>query len=246
MAGGAALGAAVVHTGGAVARQAGGTDQLVHFGWVLGAENIIAVAFDSSAIDAEGARTVKAYVCDGHGNPDGIALWFKGSIKDGSSNTLTSADGKSTLVVDFVRPDIVTGAFTDAKGTTKRFASFRATAGAGIYDVTLDQNLRYSGTSTDGTVLDAQATEDGVVSGILTSAGGEIVEFTIHVLATAAEATLLERGLPTSFRDFAEFSIVPDSYTAVISPAGAFWLGRSGDIRGGSAGNNIIGLDQAE
>jgi hypothetical protein len=37
----------------------------------------------------------------------------------------------------------------------------------------------------------------------------------------------------------------PDSYLAFASPGGRNLIGRNGDVRGGTAGNNIIGLDKA-
>lgn len=36
----------------------------------------------------------------------------------------------------------------------------------------------------------------------------------------------------------------PDSYVAFAAPDGRFLIGRSGNVRGGSAGLNIIGLDK--
>ena len=37
----------------------------------------------------------------------------------------------------------------------------------------------------------------------------------------------------------------PDKYLAFASPSGRYLIGRSGNVRGGTAGNNIIGLDKA-
>jgi hypothetical protein len=247
LAGGAAAGAALpIGARTRPARAADASGHQVFFGWVLGSTNIIAVALDLAEADADGARVVKAYVCDGLGAPDGIALWFKGSVKAGEELILTPPKGDEQLLIDAALPTAVTGAFTDKTGTTLRFASFRAIDGAGIYDVTLDDDFNYSGTSTDGSVLAAKAADGGKVTGTLTTTGGDVIDFSVNVLAVASEESLKTSGLPVAFRDFADVSIIPDSYVAVISPAGAFWLGRSGDIRGGSAGNNIIGLDMCE
>ena len=37
---------------------------------------------------------------------------------------------------------------------------------------------------------------------------------------------------------------MPGEYVAVIAPGGSHWLGRSGNVRGGQSGLNIIGLDK--
>ena len=49
----------------------------------------------------------------------------------------------------------VYGTVIEATGDTSQFVASAATDGAGIYEVTLDQNLRYTGTSTDGATLEA-------------------------------------------------------------------------------------------
>jgi len=101
----------------------------------------------------------------------------------------------------------------------------RATAGAGIYDVTLDTQLPASGALTnDG--LDMQAPGDGGVTGSFTAVSGEIVAFTIRVRAKVTEAELSQRGMPARFRDHSEVRVGPDSFTAVVSGTGMFWLGR--------------------
>lgn len=244
LAGGTAAGAVIAQKGyaPAVARQSGAAAQ-VYFGWVLGSTDIIAVALHADAPDANGARLVKAYVCDGLGFPNGIALWFKGTFTPGEPLHLTMPFGNDKLLIESLSPQLVSGSFTGGDNIARRFASFRAIDGAGIYDVTLDEQLRYSGTSTDGSTLSAQATEDGDVSGTITLSDGTEIPFSVHVLARQTPETLESHGLPPVFIDYSDVSIVPDSYTAVLSPGGAFWLGRSGDVRGGSAGNNIIGLD---
>ncbi len=226
LSGGVAPSAALTHSSGEITGQPADTGQFVHFGWLLGTENIIAVAFDSSAMDTGGTRRVKAYVCDGHGNPDGVAIWFYGSITDGVATLLTSVDGNSTLVLDGSRSEVVTGAFTDVQGTTKRFASIRAVSGAGIYDVTFDNRLHSGGGAATGVVFDARATGDGGVTGSLIAADEETIDFTIRVRAQVTEAELSQQGMPPRFRDHSDARVVPDSYTAVVSATGAFWLGR--------------------
>jgi hypothetical protein len=70
--------------------------------------------------------------------------------------------------------------------------------------------------------------------------------FTRSVLAKLDEAALTGAELPPVLLEFAEDSPVPDTNVAVMSPGGVFWLGRSGDIRTGETGNNIISLDMSE
>jgi len=216
--------------------------QQVFFGWLLGSTDIIAVALDLAAPDESGARVVKAYVCDGLGMPDGIALWFKDTVVPGEEKTLTTAGGDQ-LVIDAVLPTAVTGSFTINGGVARRFASFRAVDGAGIYDVILGDDLRYAGTSSDGSVLAAKATTKGKVTGTITTPDGTEIRFAIKVLLRLSEDELATKGLPVAMHIYEDVSLVPDVYTAVIAPGGTFWLGRSGDIRNGSPGPNIIGLD---
>lgn len=247
LAGGAAAGVAVPGLGRAAAQGAEeAAQQQVYFGWVLGSADIIAVAIDISAEDDKGERTLLAYVCDGLGMPDGLARWYKsvGTLEEQLS--LTPPGGDEQLVISSIHPHSVTGAFTGKDGAARKFAAFRATDGAGIYDVILAEDLRYTGKSTNGSVLDAQATDEGRVTGTITTADGAEVSFSLSVLARLEEEALTEAGLSPAFLEFADVSIVPDSYVAVISPGGAFWLGRSGDIRKGEVGNNIIGLDMME
>ena len=159
---------------------------------------------------------------------------------------LTSPGGRETLHIGHLDGYAVTGAFTDASGRTSRFAAFRATDGAGIYDVTLDEALRYAGRSTDGSELVGRAFEDGSVVGTIFAANGQEIPFHIETLARLSEEDLQAAGLPTDYRSYADNSLVPDSYVALISPAGLFWLGRSGNVRAGSPGNSIIGLDMGD
>ncbi len=44
---------------------------------------------------------------------------------------------------------------------------------------------------------------------------------------------------------YAQEGSQPDKYVAFASPGGRYLIGRNGDVRGGTAGNNIIGLDKA-
>lgn len=248
MTGGAAAGVALTQRGIAIARQAApkAAPHEVFFGWVLGSTDIIAVAIDASESDAAGDRVIKAYVCDGLGFPEGVALWFKGTFSPGSILTITLPGSEEVLTIDCLRTELAAGMFTSKSGETHRFASYRAIDGAGIYDVTLNEQLQYSGTSTDGSILDAQADQEGSVSGTITTADGREIAFSVHVLALFDESYLAAHGLPPTIKEYAGVSVIPDSYVAVIAPAGSFWLGRSGDVRGGKPGTNIIDLDQMD
>ena len=143
----------------------------------------------------------------------------------------------------FVNEGRVQGSFKDEKGNSQ-FAAYPAIDGAGIYEVTLDKDLHYTGVSTDGNKLDAQAEESGKTSGTIETADGDEVEFTVNSLALATPAALQERGLPTDYRKYTKVNQVPGEYVAVIAPGGSHWLGRSGNVRRGQGGRNIIGLDK--
>src|SRR5436190_1920488 len=54
--------------------------QSVYFGFLVGTPRVAAVAIDLAAPDANGQRALRGYVCDGLGQPDGIAIWFRGAV----------------------------------------------------------------------------------------------------------------------------------------------------------------------
>lgn len=222
----------------------------VYFGWLLGAEDIAAVALEIQPAGEDGMSEVRAYLCDGRGEPEGKAIWFLDSVdvdatqsREGNA-TLTSAGGQEDLVLEFVSSGRVQGAFKDASGKRTQFMAYPAIDGAGIYEVTLDENLEYTGTSTDGNTLTATAEDTGLTSGTIETSRGETVEFSVQSLSLATPAQLDERGLATDYGKFAKVNQVPGEYVAVIAPGGSHWLGRSANVRGGSPGANIIGLDK--
>ncbi len=223
----------------------------IYFGWLLTeTTDMAAVALDVSPL-AEGAREVRAYVCDGLGPPDGMAVWFWDFVNEetvgqlGEMVSFTSPGGQETLQIGFLDDNEVRGAFTGADGRTSRFITYPAFAGGGIYEVTLDEDLAYSGTSTIGDTLEGRSSEEGNVTGTITTADGEEIEFFTQSMALASAEALTEQGLPTTYRQFAANNQVPGEYVAVVAPGGAHWFGRSGNVRGGSPGANIIGLDKS-
>lgn len=223
--------------------------QDVYFGFLTGSERLAGVAMDFSAPDRDGKRTLRAYVCDGLGAPQGISVWFKGDISADVDTTnfplqLTSVGGQETLSITAMTPTRVLGAFTDAEGATGQFAIYPALDGAGIYQVTLDETLHYTGTSTDGAVLDAQAEQTGTTNGTIKPKNGPAIAFTVHSLALASPAALAAYGLSDDYLKYAAFNQVPGSYVAVIAPGGSHWFGRSGAVQLGAPGAAIIGLDK--
>src|SRR5688572_30431518 len=156
----------------------GAPQNSVYFGYLQGTPRIGGVAIDLSAPDANGGRILRAYVCDGLGPPEGMAVWFRGDLAadpfpDGADLPLTSAGGQETLRVTAMTGSGIYGAYTEASGATSHFAAHSAIDGAGIYQVTLDESLHYKGTSTQGAVLDAQASADGSTRGSITLADGK-------------------------------------------------------------------------
>ena len=230
--------------------EASTSDLSVFFGWLTGTDDLAAVAIEMDPANADGVSAVRAYVCDGKGPPEGKAIWFSGEVdavataERGESADLDSPGGDDKLQLDYVSDRRIQGSFTDADGNKAQFVAYPSIDGAGIYQVTLDEDLHYTGTSTAGDELDAQADKKGVTEGTLTTAGGEEVEFTVNSLALATPANLSARGLPNDYSQFADVNQVPGEYVALIAPGGSHWLGRSGDVRGGRPGLNIIGLDK--
>jgi hypothetical protein len=222
-----------------------------YFGWVLGTPTATAVAIQAD--DSGGAtKMVRAYVCDGLGPPRGKAVWFTGPVDTAKTNgvgqtvSLASAGKRETLDVDHFDERLVKGTFVDASGVRSQYVAYPAHDGAGIYEVTLDPNLKYTGTSTDGSKLDAQADRSGLVTGKLETAEGDEIPFAITTLALSTPAQLSARGLSASYRKDASRSLVPGEYVAVIAPGGTHWLGRAGNVRGGRPDAEIIGLDKKE
>ena len=220
----------------------------IYFGWLLGTSDLAVVAFDVGAVDQQGERIVRAYVCNGLGGADALAAWFREPVNDETvkegrqSMTLTSAGGQESLLISRLNDYGVGGTFFSADGRMIRYAAFPASDGAGLYDVTLDEDLRFSGTSTNRSTLDAQADEKGNVAGTITTVAGREIEFAVASLALSSAEELSRQGLPTSYRRFADDNLVPDEYLVAISPGGSHWFGRGGNVRGGLPGRELIAL----
>jgi hypothetical protein len=223
----------------------------VYFGWLLGSTDVAAVALDITPGDTKGTQKVSVYVCDGLGPPEGMALWFTGTSDLSAASgdkpvALKSVGGAASLSLTTVGKPAVLGTFTGAGGGTKPFAAYPATGGAGIYQVTVDENLKIKGTSSDGNVLEGSADKAGVTTATITTAAKEKIEFTVHNLSLASPAALAAQGLSDAYSKYAASNQVPGEYVAVIAPGGSHWLGRAGAVRLGDLRAEIIGLDKKE
>jgi len=226
--------------------------QVVFFGFLIGSPRVAGVGIDLAPPDHAGRRVLRAYVCDGlgvsNGQAAGIAVWFTGVLDTTVIPTaplhFTSVSGQHTLVITALSERGVFGSFVEPDGSRAHFAAYQAFDGAGIYEVTLDQRLRYTGISTDGARLEAQSTPDGTTVGTIKPAQGKAIEFTVRSLALSSVADLAEHGLP-DYTPYAAQNQIPGEYVAVIAPGGTHWFGRSGFVKLGSPTlAEIIGLDK--
>jgi hypothetical protein len=219
------------------------------------------VAVDIGAPDRSGQRRLRAYVCDGFGvgvpdAPEGLAVWFRGSLpatpNAGTFPLTIEAPGRlERLVIYGVSDSAVHGTLIESTGATSQFVAYEAIDGAGIYQVTLDQTLHYTGASTDGATLDAVAdAATGKTVGTIKPAQGKQIDFSVRSLALATETELTARGLSTEYPKYAAHNQVPGEYVALIAPGGTHWFGRIGSIQfstgitSGSILPEIIGLDK--
>lgn len=81
---------------------------------------------------------------------------------------------------------------------------------------------------------------------MIATADGEEIGFFAQSMALASPELLSEQGLPTTYTRFEANAQQPGEYVAVVAPGGTHWFGRSGNVRGGSPGANIIGLDKSD
>ncbi|HEX2192796.1 MAG TPA: hypothetical protein VHH09_06340, partial [Acidimicrobiales bacterium] len=196
----------------------------IYYGKLARTTDQLAMALDPPA--ADGSRRVRVYLSDGE--PAGDIEWFPGSVTGGRL-ALTSASGRARLTGE-VTDTAVRGTVTLADGSAHPFFAVPAGDGAGIYEVEVLGDGRYVGTSETGGRFVLRKDGDAV-NGTITTADGREVGLAAYDL--------------TRVFDYAVEGSVPDRYLAFASPGGRYLIGRNGDVRGGTAGNNIIGLDKA-
>jgi hypothetical protein len=183
------------------------------------------LAFDINTVD--GQRTLRAYVSDAEPEPAGDIEWFVAPIT-GTTFSVTSAS-KNAKIEGTVAADGVSGMLTLPDQPARRYFAGPAGEGAGIYDVTVAADKSHTGTSLEGGKLQLTY-QDGMVMGKVTD-------------PTGASVDLLGADLPAAYKYGIEGSM-PGTYVAFAAPRGRFLIGRNGNVRGGSAGLNIIGLDK--
>jgi hypothetical protein len=191
----------------------------------------VAMVTDKLAFDIKdqggGRRQVRAYLSDAEPEPAGDIEWFSAATT-GDTFSVTSAM-RDARIDGAIAPDGVSGTVTLPDGVPRRYFAGPAGEGAGIYDVTVAQDRSHMGTSEEGGKLEL-AYKDGMVMGQVTTPTGEKVD-------------LLGADLTEAYKYGIQGS-VPDTYVAFAAPRGRFLIGRSGDVRAGTAGRNIIGLDK--
>jgi hypothetical protein len=184
------------------------------------------LAFDIRDLGGD-RRQLRAYVSDAEPEPAGDIEWFTAQIT-GDGFEVTSASGNARIT-GTISADGVTGMITLPDSQPRRYFASPAGEGAGIYDVTVMDDRRHVGTSEGGGRLELTYRE-GMVMGKVTAPNGE-------------EVDLLGADLTHAYRFGVEGSL-PGTYVAFAAPRGRFLIGRSGDVRGGRPGLNIIGLDK--
>lgn len=146
----------------------------------------------------------------------------------GNSVSLTSVGGRARLRAR-IESGLVSGTITYAGGRTRRFFALPAGQGAGIYDIAVTPDGRMQGSSEEGGRLTARQDGDFVL-----------------VTVTAADGRSFTNR-PADLTRTLRYRVAgnkPDTYVAIVAPRGRFIFGRSGNVRGGSTGVNIIGLDK--
>jgi hypothetical protein len=128
-----------------------------------------------------------------------------------------------------ITDDGISGELTLPDGVARRYFAAPSGEGAGIYTVQVAPDRRHTGTSEQGAKMDLKY-DKGTVMGTLTAPDGK-------------SYPMLGADLAHAYRYTDEYS-KPDTYTAFVAPRGRYVFGRSGNIRAGSSGANIIGLDK--
>lgn len=177
--------------------------------------------------DAAGARVVRAYVSDSEPEPEGDIQWFVGPVP-GAEFDMTSKMGDAKIS-GLIAEDGISGEITLPDGIPRPYFAAPSGQGAGIYTVTVARDRRHTGVSEQGAKIDLRY-ENGTVMGTITSPEGQ-------------EFPMLGADLATAYGYKDEYS-KPDTYTAFVAPRGRYIFGRNGNVRGGTTGLNIIGLDK--
>jgi hypothetical protein len=180
----------------------------------------------------DGTTLLRAYVSDSEPEPAGDVQWFAERLT-GQQFAMTSKMGDARITGS-ISDEGIGGELTLPDGVARRYFAVPSGEGAGIFEVTVAQDRRHTGTSEQGAKLDVRY-ENGTVMGTLTSPEG-------------GSFPMLGADLAHAFRYTDEYS-KPGQYTAFVAPRGRYVFGRSNDsadrnVRGGSTGVNIIGLDK--
>jgi len=185
------------------------------------------LAMSVDRADAQGNRRMRVYLSDGL--PNGDIEWFVGNVPPSGAINLTSASHKARITGELSATN-AHGTVSLARGPDHPFFAVPAGDGAGIYEIDVSVDKHYTGTSEKGEKLDL-TTQGHTVTGNITTPDGHAVNVLAYDL--------------THVFNYPQEGSRPDHYVAFASPAGRYFIGRSGDVRGGSAGLNIIGLDKA-
>lgn len=193
------------------------------------------VAFERDVIgikvnppDSQGNRFIRAYMSDSEPEPEGDLQWFSGQVS-GNNVDLISVTGDGRIQATLT-DDLIAGTLTLPGGRMRRFFALPAGDGAGIYDVTVFADGSFFGMSEEGGTLSGQQDGQFVIL-IITAPNGQVFESHPNDLTRAFGYSILGNQ--------------PDTYVAIVAPRGRFVFGRSGLVRTGGAGLNIIGLDKA-
>jgi hypothetical protein len=197
----------------------------IYYGRLARTVHQLAISVDLA--DGQGNRRLRMYVSDGL--PGGDIEWFVGTVPSSGVIDLPSADKKAALRGQLSASD-AHGTVTLARGDQHPFFAVPAGDGAGIYDIDVSADKHYTGTSEKGEKLDLSQTGHDI-TGTITTPNGRTV-------------TVIAYDLTDVFH-YGQEGSKPDHYVAFASPGGRYFIGRSGDVRGGQFGSNIIGLDKA-
>ena len=193
----------------------------VFVGGVAFTTNLVAIHFDRKDADAPGMRV---FVTDGA--PEGNAEWFEGKASDNRFR-FTSSTGKATIegTIEQFETD---GTVTLADGEKRNFFTRPAGDGAGVFEITIGPDGAWNGTSLDGSKLNARQSGP-FVEGDVVSSRGERYAFRHNDL--------------TRRLGYAREGGATGTYLTVVTRQATEIQGRSGDIRGGKPGADVISLD---